>query len=530
MSSATHASSAGAAPPIANLNDHDLAAWLDSRRAAGHRVGYVTSGYLCKVVDLDEPVLVMFPADPGSEAKSSLKRLVSQDLLQHAEIPLQTLQNASLADVAWAYSRIHPKQVVDTLIATRDGLLGRTVGRGPAITDQTAQKVWADAGGRCMFEGCGENLTEVPLWTKPARVGYLAHIVASDPEGPRGSQVHSHRLANAPENIMLMCDAHHRLIDSFSPGDYPPDILSEMRRVHRDMVVNYLDSLAFPRTRAVTLHANLGNVPTYFHDSELIDAILATRHAMLPGVIHYVRRRAHRDDRHLPGFWSQYLREHEGDIRQLIAGFNASSGAATENLAVFPLHHIPTMVLAGRIMGEAQAIQVFQYNRANRTWAWNSTANPLATNSICVNALPQDRAEEVLVTIELTAGMDEDAMPPALQPEIVAGRMPWVRITTQTPRFDIIARPEDLEQFAHVARQVVNHVQDVIRARKVHLIAISPASSIFRFGQMLQPGHHPEYIVYDRPARDYPFTPAFSITGHEVSVPDAEPPFSIAFR
>lgn len=34
--------------------------------------------------------------------------------------------------------------------------------------------------------------------------------------------------------------------------------------------------------------------------------------------------------------------------------------------------------------------------------------------------------------------------------------------------------------------------------KKVHLIAVSPASTVFRFGQMLQAGHHPEYLVYDR--------------------------------
>lgn len=202
-----------------------------------------------------------------------------------------------------------------------------------------------------MFHGCSKDLSEIPLWTKAARVGYLAHIVASDPAGPRGSQADSHRLSDCSDNIMLMCDEHHRLIDSFAPHYYTADVLNEMRQSHRETVRYYLDSLAFPHTKAVTLHANLANVPTYFHDSELIEAIVATRRAMLPGVIHYIRRKSQRDDRHLPGFWHQYLREHENHIRQLIAGFESSNGLVTESLAVFPLHHIPTLVLAGRVMG-----------------------------------------------------------------------------------------------------------------------------------------------------------------------------------
>jgi hypothetical protein len=98
------------------------------------------------------------------------------------------------------------------------------------------------------------------------------------------------------------------------------------------------------------------------------------------------------------------------------------------------------------------------------------------------------------------------------------------------PGFDCIAHPDDLDQFMQVARKTIIHVQDVMRVKKVHLIAISPASTVFRFGQMLQPGHHPEYIIYDRASREYPFVPAFSITGHNVSAHDGERSFSISLR
>ena len=58
----------------------------------------------------------------------------------------------------------------------------------------------------------GQDLGSTPLTTKNARIAYLAHIVASDPDGPRGNES-SHALSDSPENIMLMCDGHHRLID-----------------------------------------------------------------------------------------------------------------------------------------------------------------------------------------------------------------------------------------------------------------------------------------------------------------------------
>lgn len=513
-----------------NFDDQNLAEWLTDCLAKRHRVAYVHAGYLCKVVDLDDPNLILHLADPESKAKACLKKLVGKKLLSSLEVSLEALNDARNADSGWAYSPVEKNSVVTSLIAARDGLLGKTNGRGQEISEKTAQKVWADAGARCMFHGCSKNLSEIPLWTKAARVGYLAHIVASDPAGPRGNQADSHRLSDCPDNIMLMCDEHHRLIDSFAPQYYTAEVLNEMRQSHRDTVRYYLDSLAFPHTKAVTLHANLANVPTYFHDSELIEAIVATRRAMLPGVIHHIRRKSQRDDRHLPGFWHQYLREHESHIRQLIAGFDSSSGSVTESLAVFPLHHVPTLVLAGRVMGEAQAIQVFQYDKVRKTWAWNSQVDAHPQGTFSVESLPQSRASEVLITLELTAQVDEEALPANLKAALHSGDLPWIRVETSKTGFDCIAHPADLDQFAEVARKAIVHAQDVMRVQKVHLIALCPASTLFRFGQMLQAGHHPEYLVYDRAGRDYDFSPAMSITGHHVSATDGQQTFTISLR
>lgn len=329
---------------------------------------------------------------------------------------------------------------------------------------------------------------------------------------------------------MLMCDAHHRLIDSFAPDIYDEPTLVAMRQTHRDMVRGYMESMRFPRAQAITLHANLAYVPTCFHKSEFIEAILATDRAMLPSVAHYVRRTSQRDDRNTPGFWPNYLREHENQIRELVTRFNNPNEAETDELAVFPLHHNATMLLAGRIMGEARAIQVFQYQRDRRSWAWEKNATPRPAGTFNVEGLSSDRTDEALVTIELTACVDEQAMPTELALKIADGQMPWVRITTPNPSFNCIAHPKDLDQFTQVARRAINHLQDVMRVRKVHLIAISPASTVFRFGQMLQAGHHPLYTIYDRASRDDKFVPAFSISGHEVSASDGSLSYRIAIR
>ena len=42
---------------------------------------------------------------------------------------------------------------------------------------------------------------------------YVAHIIAAAPGGERGDPELSYKLSDDTENLMLLCDGHHREID-----------------------------------------------------------------------------------------------------------------------------------------------------------------------------------------------------------------------------------------------------------------------------------------------------------------------------
>ncbi len=501
------------APPQ-NLDDAALASWLEQCRRAGHTVGYLHAESLCKVFNATTLTEPLYPADPDRKSKAIFKKLAKNNLLRDLNLPNATLSAAITVDPSWILAPTTSKSITD-LVNYRLNVLGRS-GRGGDISQSTAWKVWTEAGGRCMFEGCGEDMSAIPLYTGSARIGYLAHIIASNPHGPRGTQADSHRLADDPDNIMLMCDAHHRLIDCFAPSEYQAARLYAMRQAHRDLVRNYMKSLAYPRVKAITLLADLAGVQTNFQESDLIAAVLDIGRAMIPGVEQYIRR-TERDDRRTSEFWVQYLHEHLLDIQHMVSRFRIPDAAGVGELAVFPLHHVATLVLAGRIIGEARPVRVFQYHRHKRTWRWDKTTTPQPAGTFMADGLISRPANEVLISVELTANLDSNAVPLSIANEIERGSMPWIRIRIPDPNPACIQHPADLDQFMNIARQVINHIHDVVRPQRVHLIAISPASTAFCFGQMLQAGHHPTYTIYDRPDRDSPFVDAFSIDGHRVT-------------
>lgn len=499
------------------LDDNTLCQWLQSRHAERHTVVLAHASHRCKVFDGTIAGAPLLPADPEAESAKVLKKLARANLLKRVELPLNELVQTATANAAWLLLDATPNDVGDWL-KRRATFFGQ--GRGQAISDSTSRLVWHDAGGRCMYRGCSDDLGRTTLTTKAARIGYLAHIVASDPDGPRGDQATSHALSNDPENIMLMCDAHHRLIDRIDEDGHSAEFLREMRRERFRMVRNALDGLAYPRAQAIALFGNVANIPTVASERSMREAIHGRRLAPLPDIAH-VLRRTQRDDRLSPDFWGQALHEHEPDFRELVrrVGFQSAGngGMSHDTLAIFPFHTVPLLVLCGRIAGEACPIEVFQYHRHRKTWQWDLSATPQPPLAFQVSNHPPTPADEVLLSLELTALIDERAIPEAIAGRVRNGEMPWVRITARQPDDACIGHPDDLEQFTTVARNALRLIQDGIRPSRVHLLGVSPVSTLFRFGQLLQAGHHPAYLVYDRPDRGQPFKPALSIEGQQVT-------------
>ena len=498
------------------LTDAELAQWLTEKQSGQITVAYAHAKHLFSVFEPSSERPILIGGDLGTKSTPALKKLAKSKLLKRIELPYQELESNDLPNTNWALLDAQVQDVT-ALKKTRDELFGQ--GRGKAISPLTAAKVWHDAGGRCMYRGCGCDLGDTPLTTKTARIAYLAHIIASDPDGPRGNNT-SHALSDSPENIMLMCDAHHRLIDRIDVNGHPTPLLQAMREEHSFRVCRLLDGLQYPSAQAITLLSDLGHVPTNVTKTHLFDCILTRKLGPLPEVKHMIRR-TQRDDRGRTGFWEHFLHEHETDIRDLVTQTSNRPSQASvpqpDVLAIFPLHLVPILILSGRIIGEARNVEVFQYERDLKTWQWPKLSADQASSFDIRFEIDAKQDAETILSLELTANLDTNALPNELAEAINEKRVNWIRLTNSTPNPNCINSQESLDAFCRLARQAVATIQDSWRSPRVHIFGISPASSLFKFGQILQAGHHTAYRVYDRPDGATPFIPAIDITGNEVS-------------
>jgi len=67
-------------------------------------------------------------------------------------------------------------------------------------------------------------------------VAYIAHVIADKPAGLCGHPTLSADLKSDISNLMLLCDAHHRLIDVSDIGGHPVERLRAMKDRHEQRI------------------------------------------------------------------------------------------------------------------------------------------------------------------------------------------------------------------------------------------------------------------------------------------------------
>lgn len=98
--------------------------------------------------------------------------------------------------------------------------------------------IWIRSAGRCQYRGCNKVLHTDILTKRNFNSAYIAHIVADQPGGPRGDSLRSSQLANEIDNLMLLCDTHHRLIDKVDVKGHPEDLMLSMKSEHENRISN----------------------------------------------------------------------------------------------------------------------------------------------------------------------------------------------------------------------------------------------------------------------------------------------------
>ncbi|KZB82726.1 SEL1-like repeat protein [Amycolatopsis regifaucium] len=112
-----------------------------------------------------------------------------------------------------------------------------------AVPVSEQRKLFQRSGDVCAFPRCKKALTAKQTDSEPvASLGEIAHIVGDSANGPRGTSLLTSRERNQYENLILLCNYHHQLIDSH-PATWTVSRLEAMKRTHEEWVRSRLGSI-----------------------------------------------------------------------------------------------------------------------------------------------------------------------------------------------------------------------------------------------------------------------------------------------
>jgi len=368
---------------------------------------------------------------------------------------------------------------------------------------------------------------------KRANYGYLAHIVAASPDGPRGHPTKSAQLVDDPENIMLLCDKCHRRIDKVAPFEYPAESLNEMRARSVSKVKGLLDSLKFRTVTPIVFRGNISGQPHYCSSTDINNALLKSELSPdkepeyflnLGGVLH---------DPHSSGYWSTVFEGLKTDIPVLQRVLNGSGrGQPRNHLAVFPIHSTSILTLAGRLLGDATGITVFQLHRnqvagtPGAQWAWPSADSEPSedkyTFSVVKDQIEGGGVGKACLIVSLTF----DIALERLTEECFSDgqlKLPSIKIKSSYLGSDVISHPKDLELLGTCLDKALKVIQDEWRAGEIHLFVGAPVSACVRIGQKMQARNQSSFLCHEA-GREFSsqFKPTIKISNTSVISPNGE--------
>lgn len=368
------------------------------------------------------------------------------------------------------------------------------------IPQQVKYRLWSKAAGRCQYEGCNARLWMDSHTKAEFNRAYIAHIIADKPAGPRGDSVLSEENKSDIANLMLMCDAHHRLIDKKDVAGHSVERLVEMKRRHEDRV-ELLTSLTEDKQSHILLYgANIGQHSAHVSWHMATQAMLpqwypAEKRAIELSLKNSLYRDKERD------YWSV---ERKNLHRQFVRFVKPRLAAGEmRHFSVFALAPQPLLMELGRHLSDIPAAEVYQLHREPPNWKWQEDPHGFEY----ILRKPSELKEIVALNLSLSATVDNSRLYSALGDVSV-----WT-LTIQRPNNDFLKSREQLSEFRSVFRGLLDrikaaHGQDAV----LHLFPAVPVAIAVEIGRVWMPKADLPLRLYDQNRESGGFIRAFDIS------------------
>lgn len=351
--------------------------------------------------------------------------------------------------------------------------------------------LYAQAGGRCEFDGCNEYLLEHYPTEAVGNFAEQAHIYAFNADGPRGREPGRPKDINRLSNLILLCGACHHLIDT-KPQKYPVEVLRKFKREHEDRVHD-LTGLAKDRdTVPLVFKALVAGRAVDISDEEM-------QAAVAPDYLK-CRQKIEIDLTAIPdagtaAYWTVASSTIDQEVKRLYS--LPTRPGRTLRVSVFAVAPIPLLIHLGARLSDKMHLQLFQRHRSPESWQWNSGPGVASYATRCIQKGTDPASVAYLLNLSGTTSIEELT-------GIVDGRFSVYETTladaTPTPLF--LKCRADLEKLHdEYVRTMAMIRKNHPKLETIHLFPATPSPVAILIGRSRLPKVDPTLRIYDRDKR-----------------------------
>jgi len=347
--------------------------------------------------------------------------------------------------------------------------------------------LWGKAAGRCEYQGCNKPLWIDSLTKYEFNSAYIAHIIADKPTGPRGHSMKSQKLKDDISNLILLCDAHHRLIDIEDVKGHSVQRLHTMKRKHEDRIEILSSIMDDQRSHILLYGANIGKTNARLSWKKAATAMVpdwypAERQAIELSLINS----SYKDDEE--NYWSI---ERENLRRQFTEKVKPKLQlGSAEHLSVFALAPQPLLIELGRLLSDIPTAQVYQLHREpKQNWNWQIPPKDFRYKI----TRPDSIHKTVAINLSLSATIGNDRITRVLDDKVSV----W-KVSIDKPNNDFVKSREQLMKFRELLRSLLNEIKAKHGHNNIlHVFPSVPVSVAVEIGRIWMPKADLPLRIYD---------------------------------
>ena len=369
------------------------------------------------------------------------------------------------------------------------------------IDVKTALTLWGRAAGRC--EICNKLLYCDSKYGDVANFAELAHIHAVGVSGPRHRNEITQDEINQIDNLMLLCEEHHHLIDT-KPGDYSGEFLCSKKAKHENRVRRVTDIQEDAACKMVTFFSNIDAVDVYgdtvaFKRALIHDKMYPKQDE--PIALHtgaMTRYEASKEN------LEAKAKDLANQVRMTFEGIKKE-----ERIAIFSLAPQPLLFKLGTLICDQLGVHVFQCHREGDKWAWPENDTPAV--EFITKDTRHSSGNVVALVMDLSAEITDERIIKSLGQECSI-----YHITIEEPNRNFVRSTKTQAEFVKVFRGMMEKIKnDHPTADRICVFPAMPQSLAIRAGMDYMPKADLPITIYEQVSTDIGFIETITIGGEQ---------------